>query len=501
MEIVTAKKMREIDRFSIESIGIPSMVLMENAALKVIKNLDLDNNDSYSIICGSGNNGGDGLAIARHLSLLGKHIDIFVIGTENKLSKDCGLNYKILSNSNIRVNFITTIDHLETLKKSINTREVIIDAILGTGLSREVKGIHKEIILAINESKATTIAVDTPSGLNSDTGEVMGCCVKADKTISFQFYKKGFLNYKSFEYTGEIIIENIGIPSEVSKKFLISDYLIDEVDVKKLIPIRKKYCHKGDFGRTSIVAGSLGFAGAAYISIQAAVKTGSGLVTLCCPESIQNILSNKLVEAMTISFKDTNKLNEILKNSDAIAIGPGMGNNEGTKKIVSDTIRYTTCPIVIDADGINVLKDNLDILKEKNNKIILTPHLGEMSRITGMPIEAIRKNRIDIAKQFAKEYNIILLLKGYNTVITDGVTAMINTTGNSSMASGGMGDCLTGIIASLISQGLDAFEAAYVGAYIHGYCGDKLSLNKYSVNATDILNEIPFSIKDIQNSN
>ncbi|KGM95763.1 NAD(P)H-hydrate dehydratase [Clostridium botulinum] len=498
MEIVTAQKMRDIDKFSIENIGIPSMVLMENAALKVLKNINMNILNSFTIICGNGNNGGDGLALARHLSVLKKQVDIFIIGSEDTLSKDCENNYKILCNMNSKVLFIKATEDIEFIRRSMERRDIVIDAIFGTGLSREIKGIHKEVIFCINKVAPYVIAIDTPSGLNSDTGEILGCCVKANKTISFEFYKKGFLNYESFKYIGELIVESIGIPKSVTKNFFIHDYLIEKENIKNIIPIRVNYLHKGDFGRTSIVAGSVGFTGAAYIATQAAVRCGAGLVTLCCPEKIQDILSNKLVEAMTISFKDKGKLNYILKKSDSIAVGPGMGNNEGTLKILGDIIRYTNCPIVIDADAINVLKDNLQILKEKNNKIVLTPHVGEMSRITGIPVDTINKNRIDIARQFSKEYDIIVLLKGYNTIITDGITTMVNTTGNSAMASGGMGDCLTGIIAALMSQGFEAFEAAYVGAYIHGYSGDKLSKNRFCVNATHILEELPFLLKELQ---
>lgn len=496
MKIVTAQKMREVDKFCIEEIGIPSLVLMENAALRVLKHIHVYN--SFTIVCGSGNNGGDGLALSRHLSVLEKSVEIFIVGEKEGLSRDCKVNYEILVNSGVRVKFINNIEELDKLKEAVKESEIVIDALFGTGLSREIKGIHREIISCINELSSYTVAIDVPSGLNSDTGEVLGYCIKANKTISFQFYKRGFLKYGSDKYTGEIIIENIGIPSFVENKLCINDYILDKSAVRKHIPIREKHLHKGDFGRVAVVAGSTGFTGAAFISTQAAVKSGAGLVTLCCPENIQDILSIKLTEAMTVSFKNKDRLNEILGKSDAIAVGPGMGDNESTLKIVTDIIRYTSCPIVIDADGINALKNNLNILKKKNNKIVLTPHPGEMSRITGMSIENIEKNRIEIAKLFAREYDIILLLKGYNTVITDGKTVIINTTGNSSMASGGMGDALTGIIASFISQGFDPFKAAYIGAYVHGYCGDMLSKDRFCVNALSLIDKLPFGIKELQ---
>ncbi|QGU96230.1 NAD(P)H-hydrate dehydratase [Clostridium bovifaecis] len=498
MKIVTAQKMREVDKFCIENLGIPSMVLMENAALKALNNLDTEKYNSFTIVCGTGNNGGDGLALARHLFILGKKLSIFIIGEEDSLSKDCRANYNILLNMNLPVSFIKNSHDIEKLQEAIKEGEVTVDAIFGTGISRDIKGIYEEAIRAINDISSYTISIDVPSGLNSDSGEILGCCVTANKTISFQFYKKGFLKYGADTYTGEIVIENIGIPNFLEDEFSINDFILDINRVRKLIPMREKYLHKGDLGRVSIVAGSIGFTGAAFISTQSAVRCGAGLVTLCCPENIQDILSIKLVEAMTVSFKNKDKLNEILGKSDVIAVGPGMGNNEGTSKIVADIIRHTNCPVVIDADGINVLKNNLDILKLKNNKIVLTPHLGEMSRVTGISIDKIEKNRIEIAKLFSREYDVILLLKGYNTVITDGKTVVVNTTGNSAMASGGMGDSLTGIIASFIAQGFEPFKAAYLGAYVHGYCGDRLSESKFSVNAADIIEKIPFAIKELQ---
>lgn len=497
MEIVTAELMRQIDKFSIENLGIPSIVLMENAALKVLKNIQLNNHEHMTIVCGNGNNGGDGLALARHLILLDKKVAVFILGEDKSLSKDCQINYDILLNMKAHIEFISCAEQLDILKKSISDSSLIVDAIFGTGLSREVRDIYKDTILLINSSNSYKISIDIPSGLNSDTGEILGYCVKADKTISFQYYKRGFLKYGVEEYTGHIIIEKIGIPDLVKDRFNLTEAIVEKKWIKEAIPRRRKHQHKGDFGRVSIIAGSQGFTGAAYITTEAAVKSGAGLVTLCCNENIQEIMSNKLVEAMTLNYKDKEKLNEVLGKNNVIAVGPGMGDSSGTLKIVTDIIKYTKCPIVIDADGINVLKNNLQLLKEKNSDIVLTPHMGEMARITGMSIETIEKNKIHIAKAFAKEYNVILLLKGYNTIVSDGEKVIINNTGNSAMASGGMGDCLTGLIASLIGQGLSAFKAAYVGAYIHGYCGDNLAKESYSVSASNILEQLPKAIKEL----
>lgn len=242
------------------------------------------------------------------------------------------------------------------------------------------------------------------------------------------------------------------------------------------------------------MAGSENFTGAAYISTEAAVRSGAGLVTLCTKKSILDILKSKLVEAMSMSYEDI-AFEGVISNSDSIAIGPGMGNNELTLKCVKNILSKNGCPVVLDADALNVLKGNLELLKNSKRKIIITPHMGEMSRLTGVDVESLIENRIGIAVNFAKEYKVIVLLKGYNTIITDGNEVYVNSTGNSKMASGGMGDTLTGIIASFIGQGYEPFKATIVSAYIHGYCGDILSKEMFCVNASHVIEKIPYVVE------
>ena len=498
MRIATGFIMKEIDRYCIETLKIPSIVLMENAALKAVKNLDLEKNNSFVIICGKGNNGGDGFAIARHLFVLNKKVEIFLVGTEDNMSEDCKTSYIILKNMGIKINKINNVEDINELRDAVTRCEVTIDAIFGTGLSKNVDGVYDNAISIINENSSYTLSVDVPSGFNSDTGKIMANCVKANKTVTFQLYKKGFLNYGSDMYTGEIVVEDIGIPEFVIDKFHENEFIVDREMIKNRLFIRNKYSHKGDYGRVLIVAGSTGFTGAAFIATEGAVRSGAGLVTLCCSEDIQPILSSKLVEAMTISFNDRDKLKDIVSKCNSIAIGPGMGNNDDTFEVVKYTLENVNCPVVIDADGINVLKENLSLLKNKEHGVILTPHLGEMSRITGLSIEHIKQNRIEVSEEFARQYGVVIILKGYNTIITDGVTTMINPTGNSSMASGGMGDCLTGIIASFIGQGYSLMEAASLATYIHGYAGDRLAEDMFCVNASHVLESIPYVIKELQ---
>lgn len=276
---------------------------------------------------------------------------------------------------------------------------------------------------------------------------------------------------------------------------------IDFEMVRNTLKKRKQNSYKGDYGQVLVIAGSMGFAGAAYLTTQAAVRSGAGLVTLCVPKDIQEIMSIKLTEAMTINFEQSDKIGNVMVKANCIAIGPGMGVGKLTLNVIKNTIENADCPIVIDADGINVLQEKLEILERKNNTIVLTPHYGEMARLTGLSIEEIRENRVEVAKSFANEHDVIVLLKDHRTIITDGNYVYENTTGNSAMASGGMGDTLTGIIASFIAQGYDPLEATYISAYIHGYCGDRLAETMFCVNATHIINELPFGIYEIIEGN
>lgn len=498
MKLATGMVMKEIDNYCIGDLKLPGIVLMENAALKVVGNLDLKNINCFAVVCGKGNNGGDGFAIARHLVVLEKKVEVFLIGTKEGMSEDCLTNYNILLNMGVNITKINNVEDVNELRDAAARCEVTIDALFGTGLSKNVDGIYDMVISVINENSSYILSVDVPSGFNSDTGKIMGNSIKANKTVTFQLYKKGFLSYGSDKYTGEVIVEAIGVPQWVVDKFHENEFIVDRQMVKEKLQVRDKYAHKGDYGRVLIAAGSKGFTGAAYICAESAVRSGAGLVTLCCSEDIQPVLSAKLVEAMTITFKERNRLKEAVEKCSAIAIGPGMGNNEETLEGVRYALKNSSCPVVIDADGINVLKDNLELIKNRENKVVLTPHLGEMSRITGLSIDYIKQNRIEVSQQFAKEYGVVVLLKGYNTVITDGTITMINPTGNSSMASGGMGDCLTGIIGSFIGQGYNPLEAAFLAAYVHGYAGDKLSEKMFCVNAEHVIENIPYVIKELQ---
>ena len=497
MLVGTSNLTKNMDNACVTELEIPLIVMMENAVNSAIKNLDIDENNSYTLVCGVGNNGGDGLGIARKLSVIGKKVEVFLVGKKEKLTECSLINFKILENMGVNLRFLDDKNRID-LEEALKNSDACVDAIFGTGLKRDVGGIFAEAIDLINRFSKKTYAIDISSGLDSDTGEIRGIAVKAYKTISFEFYKRGFLNYRSDEYTGEIVVEEIGVPKFIKDKFHNGEFIMDKTEIARFINKKDKNAHKGNFGRVSIVAGSRGFYGAAKIATESAVKTGSGLVTLISDEDVQEKLCTVFTEAMTVNYSEEERVKKLIENSNAIGIGPGMGDNKTTLNILEEILKIAKCPVIIDADGINCLKNNKDILKNSNVETLITPHPAELSRITGFSMEYINENRIDAAKEAARNLKSIVLLKGNRTVITDGYTTYINMTGNSAMANGGMGDCLTGIITSLAGQRMNLFEAAVVGAYLHGYIGDKIAEEKYTVNATDIIEKIPYIMKEFE---
>lgn len=501
MRIGTSNSTKRLDEVCVNEYNIPLIVLMENAIISATNHMDIDLYKNYVIVSGVGNNGGDGLGIARQLRAKGANVKVFIVGNMEKMTQCSKINYEIIKAMNIDINLIDSkefnYEELVQLKKSIKQSDIVIDAIFGTGLERNVEGIFKEVINIINKNKNLTYSIDVPSGINASTGDILGACIKADKTICFEFYKRGFFKYDVKEYLGNVIVEHLGIPEYILEKYDDREYIVSKSFVVNNFYEKNKFSFKNDFGKVTIFAGSKGFTGAAYIACESAVKTGSGLVTLVSDEYVQNIVSMKLTEAMTVNYNEKERINNLIKSSDVIGFGCGMGNNKDTLERLKYVLSNSRCPVVIDADGLNVLENNKEVLKAYKNRIIITPHLGEMSRLTGKDISYIRNNRLDVAKTFAKENGVIVLLKGYETIITNGDELYINPTGNSSMANGGMGDCLLGIITSLIGQKIDVFNAVVCAAYIHGYIGNKLSKSLYTVNASDIIKNLQRTIKDL----
>lgn len=489
MEIMSREGCKALDKYTIDEIGIPSLVLMENAANEVFKKI-VNSDDKFIIFCGNGNNGGDGLAIARKLILEEKDVYIVIVSKNEKYSGDFITNLNILNKLTNNFIYIRNIEEINLLKELSNKYRTAIDCIFGVGLNRVLDGFYTRLISYINDKWENIISIDVPSGLNCDSGEIMGASIVASKTYTFEVIKKGFIKYKALRYLGDTEVLKIGIPQYVKEMNSEKIYILSRDEYRKLLRKRKKYGHKGSYGKVAILAGSKGYTGAAYISTQSCVVAGAGLTTLVTTKYVQDKLSSKLIEAMTANIDSMEDLKGLFKNVNVIAIGPGIDKEDKYKDIFADLIKYKDKKFVIDAGAFNLLKDNSEIMMGIKEKAILTPHPGEMARLIDKSIEYVEENRVEVAKKFAKENKVVVLLKGYNTIITDGEFVYINSSGNSKMASGGMGDCLTGIISALLAQGHTEIESALIGAYVHGLAGEFASEGKYSTIASEVIENI-----------
>ena len=516
MFLVTASQMQDMDKQTIESFGIPGLVLMENAGrgaveilLKKFKGIKTK---KIAVIAGRGNNGGDGFVIARYLMEKGILVNTFLLSSKEKVKGDAkvnmGLAQKLCDRS--RTCSIIEIPDTDTFKEQksrILHHDLFIDAILGTGLNSDVRGFFKDAIELINSSQRPVFSVDIPSGLHSDTGQPLGIAVKADATATFAFAKAGQLLYPGNTYTGDLEVIDIGIPDFIAREKNIQLSLMEKNDITACFSPRGFQSHKGSFGHLLVIAGSAGKTGAAALCANAAMRCGTGLVTLGVAKSLNKSIEPQVTEPMThplpekkngfLSDNCFDDIQTLLKEKQALALGPGLGTRNPTKKLVSKLIEKSDVPLIIDADAINCIAQNPEILKKKKSPAILTPHPGEMARLCNMTTRDIQADRIGIASQFAKTYDIILVLKGAQTVISfpDGRSA-ICPTGNPGMASGGMGDVLTGMIAGFCAQGFSPENASLAGVYIHGMCADILAkdIGAFGFVATDMVQMIPKTI-------
>ncbi len=485
--LVTSSEMKHYDAYTANIIGLPSLVLMERAALAIINQLQKNhyNLNKVAVVCGYGNNGGDGIAVARLLKLQHIDVDVYLIGEVENASDETLQQIKIAQHYNVK--FITS------LADSFSQYTTIIDAIFGIGLNRLVTGNFLHTIEQMNQSNVDVLAIDIPSGLCCDTGKILGTAVKAKQTVTFAYSKIGLSLHPGVELAGEITIADIGIYATVPA----SHYTYQTNELHQLLPCRSNNSHKGSHGKVLVIAGSENMSGAAYFSAKAAYKTGAGLVRIYTPICNRDILLTQLPELLFTPFIpnkiDTEKLEELINWASVIVIGPGMGVSDDTRTILSHVLNHATIPIIIDADGLNTLAQNIKLLEQVQSTIIVTPHLGEMARLINQPIEKIKDNLISTAKKFANDYHLICVLKDAKTIVTIPEQATyINQTGNSGMATGGSGDVLTGIMAGLIAQHLPPTTAAPVSVYLHGLAGDVAlkKQNKYSLLASDIIDSL-----------
>jgi len=522
MKVVTAEDMRLIDGTAIKDYGITGAVLMERAGLAVaLKIRELYERRKVIVLSGSGNNGGDGIVVARNLHEWGWNVKVILLSKENRLSPDCLRQYKTAKKSGVSFEFSA-----ELTGKDLHGA-IVVDAIFGTGLSKNITGNIANIISFLNKSDAPVVSVDIPSGISSDTGQLIGEAVMADYTVTFGLPKKGHLLYPGAEYTGKLFIEDIGFPKELLRSEKLKVELVEEKNVSFLTPERQRYSYKGDYGHVLIIAGSRGKTGAAFMCAKACMRAGAGLVTIGVPESLMDIFQSRVTEEMTLPLPDngdgtlsSNASEEILEflsgKADVLAIGPGISLTGDVRKLITAVVLNSTAPMVLDADAINALADSKNILKKARSPIILTPHTGEMagllrnsneffatsnklnnknsSLVTRHLLQLVESDRINIAIKFAKATGTYLVLKGVPTIIAepDG-NAFINSTGNPGMASAGVGDVLTGMIAGFLGQGLNPLEASILGVFMHGLAGDIAAqkFGEHSLIASDIIEAIP----------
>ncbi|MCS7233717.1 MAG: NAD(P)H-hydrate dehydratase [Synergistetes bacterium] len=512
MKLVTAEEMREIDRYAIEKLGIPGIILMENAGLKtvigmreVIPNL-LEKR--ILIVAGKGNNAGDGFVVARHIFNLGGEVKVALCSPSSEIKGDALINFEIAKNIGVCLLEIGSIDELRML---LDWSDIVVDALLGTGVRGEVKGFFAEVIKEVNLAGKPIVAIDLPSGLEASSGRVYGPCIRANWTFTMCLPKLGLWVYPGAYYSGQIFVVDISVPSWVwEKEFNIKRELLTIPYVRELLPLKRDpQSHKGDFGRVLVIAGSRGFTGAAALTSLGALRIGAGLVYLATPESLNDILETKLTEVIKIPVSDSDgafdirsflDLKEHIEKCDVIVLGPGIGTSPPTKLFVHKLIEEINKPIVIDADGLNCLADNVELLKACKGKVVITPHPGEMARLIGKSTSYVQENRLEVAESFSSETGVVVVLKGARTVISspDG-KIYVNPTGNPGMATGGTGDVLTGMIGGLIAQGLGLTEASCVGVFLHGLSGDIVASKKgeLSLIASDLLDFLPEAIKEV----
>ena len=478
--------MKNWEKKAMEKYHIPSLLLMERAAVSVVEELTSGSYDLNRILiaCGTGNNGGDGLAIARLMQQKGYTVEVCMVGALDKLSVDAKCQLEMYQS--IFGKFVTSPKYEEYT--------VIVDAIFGIGCNRDITGIAAEVIENMNRANVQIVAVDVPSGISVDTGRVCAVAVKADVTVTFFTEKLGMMLYPGRSYCGKLIVSDLGMTFDKCDECNIITYT--EEDLKKL-PVRKDNSHKGTFGKVLVIAGSPKISGAAFLAAAGAYRMGAGLVKIYTPKenqlAMQILLPEALLEIYDYKKPSIRHLKECMEWADVIVIGPGLGTDKAADKVLKYLISKSEVPMVIDADGINLLAQSKTCLLEQHAPMILTPHILEMARLTGKTKEMIMKDPMGEAKRFTEDYDVTLVLKDARTIVAKKNQLLyVNTSGNSGMATGGSGDVLAGILGGLLAQKMEVHEAAKLGVFLHGKAGDAAVRRKgaYSMLATDILDGI-----------
>jgi len=513
MIVATPEKMRECDNHAIEKWGIPSAVLMENAGrstYRLIKEEYLKGRRRLAIFCGQGNNGGDGFVVARYALRDGFDTKVFLLADPASLKGDALLNMELFRS--LGGSIIPIEVDPGRAAAAMKECDLVVDAIFGTGLAKEVRGVPKGVIEEMNASEKPIIAIDMPSGLDGKRGVPLGVAVRATHTYTYGSPKVGQLLLPGAVYRGKLTVVDIGLPASAYGESAIDGYLVDGAMLRGFFRDRPPEAHKGMFGHLAVIAGSTGKTGAAVMATTAAMKIGAGLVTLVCPGSLNPIVAAKLVEAMTYPVDDGSKgffieasyeaVKEFASDKDVVVIGPGLGRAEGTMALVRKLYRELDKPFVIDADGIGAFVGHLDLLREKGGKTVLTPHPGEFGRLVARAAKEVNADRLNAGRGFALEHRLNLVLKGAPTItFSEGGEAFFNPTGNPALSKGGAGDVLTGFIGGLASQGYGMRDASLLSVYLHGYIADTWAREQTDMDlmAQDLISGVGDALRDVRN--
>jgi len=502
MKVCTVEEMRTLDNDAQERYGIASEILMENAGEATYSVISEElgvKGKRFLVFCGPGNKGGDGLVVARKIHSQGGQIKVFLLEADDKFKGATKKNFDIATKIGIPIG---SVGNIENVREEMEKSDGIIDAIFGTGLSRDIEGTYRKIIELVNKSKKTVFSIDIPSGINGNSGKVMAVAVKADHTVTFGVPKLGNVLYPGYGYCGKLHVSHISFPPAMYEHLKI------EINTPMLIPERRKDGHKKDFGDVLFVAGAAGYFGAPYFSAMSFLKTGGGYSRLATPRSIMPHIASRGCEIVYIPLDETETGSLSLKNKDRIlklageadmaVIGPGLSLNQETQELVRELTKEMDRPVLLDGDGLTAMSDALDILENRKMETILTPHLGEMARMVKKPVSEVDENKIEILRNTTKKLNATIVLKGANSLIgySDG-RIYINMSGNCGMATAGSGDVLTGTIAAMVGLGLDVKNAVRTGVFVHGFAGDLAVLEKGmdGIVAQDIMEHLPHATK------
>lgn len=494
---VNAAQMKAADQYTIQKLEVPSLELMEHAAQACVQVLEDEKVDlsHVCVVCGSGNNGGDGFAIARILQNNRYSVETFCVGNPEHYTEETQEQMHRLQECGGKITYGMPQE---------DSYSVIIDAVFGVGLSRKVEGRYRQVIEQMNRMRGTKFAVDIPSGLSATTGCILGCAFKADYTVTFQLKKIGLELSQGRTMAGRVIVPDIGISTDSICKDQEIVRTAGKDIYRKMLPDRPEDSNKGTYGRLLVIAGSKGMAGAAYLNAHAAYMTGAGLVRIYTSSDNREILQTLLPEAIITTYEEYNKeeLLSLLTWADSVCIGSGLGMSRLSEKILKTVIEYVKVPCLIDADGLNLLAENKNYLNQMaERRFVITPHMKEMSRLTGTPVEELKADRIQILKDFISRYRITCVLKDSRTLIASEEKGIrMNLTGNSAMAKAGSGDVLAGVISGWMVQGKEAEDAAELGTYIHGLSGDLAKFEKgvYSVMARDLIEYISKALMKLE---